>query len=429
MRLARLPAIATGAALLVSVQLSVPAAAATAPLVIGVDHGDFANQQPFPPFNRLFEYTDFFSRQVTIHTGDTIDFRSAPGSFHIVALARTELWARSTYPVALADNDGGGLTDIATGSGTNKLAFGPSNFPITGGSHHGGGAIDFTRGFGPPACGVALLGEAACTFSGGQDVEVLGPEIGVDYATGNLGFADQLVNITAQPGRYHYFCYIHPGMRGVLDVVGSGAGISTQAEIDAASNAQFASDQAQALAVEQQTNQVEFTGGAPGTRSYTVHVGIAAADNHVAIDEMFPRAPLNLAPGDSVQYLWRDPHNVHSVAFPAENPDVSLPEPFGFDCGTSYNGIPPTPGPPPICVEPGDTQFEVIGDPGNAGPGTVLSDPSLVVDSGVLGGTGYGVSPSAQSWWLATNGTSTPGAYHFQCTIHDWMQGTLTLGS
>src|SRR3989442_136255 len=429
MRLARLPAIATGAALLVSVQLSVPAAAATAPLVIGVDHGDFANQQPFPPFNGLFEYTDFFSRQVTIHTGDTIDFRSAPGSFHIVALARTELWARSTYPVALADNDGGGLTDIATGSGTNKLAFGPSNFPITGGSHHGGGAIDFTRGFGPPACGVALLGEAACTFSGGEDVEVLGPEIGVDYATGNLGFADQLVNINAQPGRYHYFCYIHPGMRGVLDVVGSGAGISTQADIDAASNAQFASDQAQALAVEQQTNQVQFTGGAPGTRSYTVHVGIAAADNHVAIDEMFPRAPLNLAPGDSVQYLWRDPHNVPSVAFPAENPDVSLPEPFGFDCGTSYSGIPPTPGPPPICVEPGDTQFEVIGDPGNAGPGTVLSDPSLVVDSGVLGGTGYGVSPSAQSWWLATNSTSKPGAYHFQCTIHDWMQGTLTLGS
>jgi plastocyanin len=276
---------------------------------------------------------------------------------------------------------------------------------------------------------VALLGEAACTFSGGQDVEVLGPEIGVDYATGNLGFADQLVNINAQPGRYHYFCYIHPGMRGVLDVVGGGASTSTQAEIDAASNTQFAEDQAQALATEQQTNQVAFTGGAPGTRTYTVHVGIGTANDRVAIDEMFPSQPLNLAPGDSVQYLWRDPHNVHSVAFPAENPDVPLPEAFGFDCGTSYNGFPPTPGPPPICVEPGDTQFEVIGDPGNAGPGTVLSDPSLVVDSGVLGGTGYGVSPSAQSWWLATNGTSKPGAYHFKCTIHDWMQGTLTLGS
>jgi plastocyanin len=424
MRIARLPALATATTLLLGFQLPVPAAAAASPLVIGVDHADFANQQP--PAGRLFEYTDFFSRHVTIHTGDTINFRSAPGSFHVVALARTELWARSTYPVALADNDGGGPTDIAAGSGTNKLVFGPSNFPITGGSHHGGGTIDFTRGFGPPACGVALLGEAACTFSGGQDVEVLGPEIGVDYKTGNLGFADQLVNINAQPGRYHYFCYIHPGMRGVLDVVGDGAGTSTQADIDAASNAQFASDQSEALATEQQTNKVQFTGGAPGTRRYTVDVGIAAANNHVAIDEMFPNAPLNLAPGDTVQYLWIDPHNIHSVAFPAGG--SNLPQPFGFDCGATYNGIPPTPGPPPICIEPGDKQFEVIGDPGNAGPGTVLSDPSVVVDAGVLVGTGYGVTPSAQSWWLATNGTSKPGAYHFQCTVHDWMQGTLTVG-
>src|SRR5256712_9658555 len=192
---------ARGRAFLVSLGWSVPGAAATAPLVIGVDHADFANQQPFPPFNRLFEYTDFFSRQVTIQTGDTIDFRSAPGSFHIVALARTELWARSTYPVALADNDGGGATDIATGSGTTKLVIGPSNFPITGGSHHGGGSIDFTRGFGPPACGVALLGEAPRTFSGGHGGAVLGPEVGVDYTTGNLGFADQLGDINAQPGR------------------------------------------------------------------------------------------------------------------------------------------------------------------------------------------------------------------------------------
>src|SRR3989454_770245 len=339
MRIARLPALATSVAVLLGFQFPVPAAATDSPLVIGVDHADFANQQP--QAGRLFEYTDFFSRQATIHTGDTIDFRSAPGSFHIVALARTELWARSTYPVALADNDGGGLTDIATGSGTNKLVFGPSNFPITGGSHHGGGTIP-------------------------------------------------------------------------------------QAELDPAENAQSASDQAQALVVEQQTNQVEFTRGAPGTRSYTVHVGIAAANNRVAIDEMFPSQPLALAPGDRVQFLWRDPHNVHSVAFPAESPN--LPQPFGFDCGTTYNGIPLTPGPPPICLEPGDSQFEVIGDPGNAGPGTVLSDPSVVVDSGVLGGTGYGVTPSAQSWSLSTNGGSKPGAYQFQCTIHDWMRGTLALG-
>lgn len=56
MRMARLPAIAAAGALLIGVQVSVPAAAGS-PLVIGVDHADFANQQP--QAGRLFEYTDF----------------------------------------------------------------------------------------------------------------------------------------------------------------------------------------------------------------------------------------------------------------------------------------------------------------------------------------------------------------------------------
>jgi plastocyanin len=348
----------------------------------------------------------------------------------VVALATNETVARQVYPVALADNDGGGATDIATGSGVNKLVFGPSNFPITGGCDNGqcNPTISFANGFGPPVCGVAALGESPCTFSGGHDIEVLGPNVGVNFATGQPAFVDQLVHVNAPTGTYHYFCYIHPGMRGTLNVVGGSQPASSQTEIDGRSLGQFISDRAQALAVEGQTNHVEFTGGAPGTRTYAVQMGIGAADNHVAIDEVFPNQPLNLAPGDSVQYLWRDPHNFHSVVFPAGNASAPVLQPFGFDCGTTYNGIPPTPGPPPICLEPGDTQFEVIGDPGNAGPGTVLSDPSVVVDSGVLGGSGYGVNPSAQSWSLATNGTSKPGAYHFQCTIHDWMQGTLAIG-
>src|SRR5438128_12362784 len=79
MRIGRLPSLATSAAVLFGFQFPVPAAATDSPLVIGVDHADFANQQP--QAGRLFEYTDFFSRQATIHTGDTIDFRSAPGLF------------------------------------------------------------------------------------------------------------------------------------------------------------------------------------------------------------------------------------------------------------------------------------------------------------------------------------------------------------
>ena len=112
--------------------------------------------------------------------------------------------------------------------------------------------------------------------------------------------------------------------------------------------------------------------------------------------------------------------NFHSVAFPANSP--ALPQPFGFDCGATYSGI--TPGAPITpCFEPNEP-FEVIGDPGNAPPGTMLTDPAAVVNAGVRGGTGYGVKPSSQDWRVVAD---KAGTYRYQCTIHDWMQGAITI--
>jgi plastocyanin len=363
---------------------------------------------------------------VTIHTGDTLDFRAAPGSFHIVSLAKSEKVARQVYPVAFADSDHDGA-DLATGSGTNKVVFGPSNFPITGGSTHGGGSIAFNNGFGPPVCGVAAFGEKPCTFAGGDDIEVIGPTPGFD-ATGTPAFVDQLVQINAAPGDYDYFCFIHPGMRGKLKVVDADDGTTTQAQIDRRSRDQFEDDRDAGLKLERDSSEVKFSGGAPGTRTYEVRVGVGSEQSHVAIDEMLPNKALNLAPGDKVHYVWQDPHNVHSVGFPAGS--ANLPEPFGFDCGPNppfYLGIPPVPGAPPpaVCIEPGDTQPEVIGDPGNAAPGTRLTTPTQLVDAGVRVGTGYGVKPSSQAWSVTTDSHTAAGSYAFQCTVHDWMRGVL----
>ena len=412
------------------VALAPPAAAKTPPspqtLTIGVDWADPANQNPNA--GRVFEYTDFFTRSVRIHSGDTLDFHTAPGAFHIVALAKSEQVARAVYPVALADADHDGA-DIATGSGTDKVIFGPSNFPITGGSTHGGGSIAFDNGFGPPVCGVAAFGEQPCTFAGGDDIEVIGPTPGFD-ANGNPAFVDQLVHITASPGEYDYFCFIHPGMRGKLDVVDAEDHTTAQSEIDRRSRDQFEDDREAGLDIERDANHVSFTGERPGSRTYEVHVGVGSPAAHVAIDEMLPSTPLNLMPGDKVKYLWSDPHNVHSLAFPAGSP--KLPEPFGFDCGPNapfYIGIPPTPGAPPpaVCVEPGDNQPEGIGDPGNAAPGTSLTNPAQLVDAGIRVGSAYHVTPSSQSWWLATDSHTNAGAYVFQCTVHDWMHGIVNV--
>jgi hypothetical protein len=67
------------------------------PQVIRIGYGDGENQQPFPPFNRLYVYAAFFNRSVTVHRGDTVDFQTQPFSFHIAALAADEAAARKVY--------------------------------------------------------------------------------------------------------------------------------------------------------------------------------------------------------------------------------------------------------------------------------------------------------------------------------------------
>jgi plastocyanin len=411
---------AVGVVLSGIIALVLPATAFAVPgapqtFVIGVDHVDPANKRP--DLHRLFEYTDFFSRQVRIHQGDTVDFRYAPGSFHIVGLAKSEKVARAVYPFAFADVDGG--MDTAIGTGLPKVVLGPSNYSITGGSTHGGGTIGTDPG--NPVCGVAGL-PSPCTFSGGDDIEVVGPTAG--YGPTEPAQVDQLVNVTAAPGEYAFFCFLHPGMRGTLNVVGRGAPTSTQKDIDARGLAQFQQDREQALQVERRLDRLDVRGEQPGERTFVVRVGATAADNHVAIDEMLPNRKLDLQGGDRVRFLWPDPHNIHSVAFPANS--LSLPDVYGWDCGSSFSNS--RTGPPPVCLEPGDTQPESIADPGTSPPGTSLTSPTAIVDSGLLFGTGYGVKPSTQRWSIRTD-AATAGTYLFQCTLHDAMQGQLNVNS
>jgi plastocyanin len=213
-------------------------------------------------------------------------------------------------------------------------------------------------------------------------------------------------------------------MTGTLTVVDPSQPATTQAQIDAAAPAQFAADRDAALAAEKAANVPSFTGGAPGTRTYQVKVGVGT--DKVAIDEMLPQQPPTLAPGDKVQYVWADAHNVHTVSFPTDS--KQLPAPFGFNCGTSFQS-PPGPGAPasgPPCMLPGATHPDFIGDPGNAASGTALSDPTAIVDSGVLVGTAYQF-PAPQQWSLVVNAGTKPGTYNYQCTVHDWMHGSLTV--
>jgi plastocyanin len=376
-------------------------------LVIGVDHVDPANQRP--DLNRVLEYTDFFSRSVTVHRHEVLDFRTAPGALHAIGLARDEDVARRVYPIATLDKD----DPNAIGSRDPKIALGPSNGFIIGGSTHGGGQIG--DGQTPPSCGLA--GEKVCTFKGGGDIEAEGPLGGTD-AQGNPVAVDWSISIDAPPGDYDYLCFLHPGMQGRLHVVDGDDSVTSQAANDARSDEQFERDQAQGLAAEAAANVVRFRGGVPGTRTYQVDVSVASPDLHATMLEMLPQH-LDLKAGDKVEYHWEAPNEVHTVGFPNGS---ALPPPFGFDCGATFQN--PAAGPP--CTEGGQPP-ELIGDPGLSPSGTALSSPSALVDSGVLPGRGYHLEPTTQRWSVTTNASTANGGYQYVCTVHDFMVGTLNV--
>jgi plastocyanin len=397
-------------------------------LVVGVDHADPAHQGE--NLNGAFDYTDFFPRTgVTLHSGDTLDLRYPAGAeFHVIGMGPSDAAARATYPVYLVDSDD---PIKAVGTDLPKIEFGAGVFSVIGGSTHGGGTVGKTPAP-PPDCGLVQANQPPCIFKGGDDIESAGPMVGFNQQN-QPAAADIAFKIMAPPGTYNYLCFVHPGMTGTVTVVDPATPTSTQAQLDVVAAAQFAADQAEGIAALQAANQVRFTGGAPGTRTYQVSVGTGTTDMHVSLLGMFP-ALLDLTPGDQVQYLLQAPNDPHTVTFPAGS--KTLPEPIGFDCGTSFQNPPSGPppsgspsGPSPLCLEPGRTQPELVGDPGNAPPGTALTNPAAMIDSGLLAGSGYGLTPSTQQWSITSNGATVAGTYKYQCTIHDNMVGTLVFAA
>lgn len=383
-----------GSTALLVAGLAIPTSAmASSPTVtIGVGHADFANQDPFVG-HRVFEYTDFFSRDVTVHPGDLVDFQTAPTEFHSIALAPAVI----PLPVFLADSDDA----PAKGTGLPKVAGGPG----------------LGLAFAGPTCGA--FGAPACVFNGGAPINS-----GAIAGFGRTGPAAVDWNVQIDSGTplgtYHYFCYIHPGMQGVLHVVASTTSGTTQGQIDTASAALFSADRQAALALETADNGAGPSAGAPGSRTWAVHVGDTTADGHAAILEMMPQSLPNVVSGDTVKYLW-GALEPHTVGF---GPDANLPGPFGWDCGTSYVAFGPQgPGAPPPCVEIEQGRPEIIGDPGTRGPGEGLNKQQLT-DSGFLVGSAYGLTPGA-TWWSVA--AAQPGSYPYHCTLHDFMVGSLTV--
>jgi plastocyanin len=369
--------------------VAVPARAASSPTVtVGVGHFDPHN------FTRPFvSYADFFGREVRVHQGDVVDFQTQPLEFHAIGLAMVV----DSRPLLVADID----DKPAQGTGLPKLAAGPT----------------LPQAFSPPTCGTS--GQQDCVFDGTAAVNAGGIG-GFDPATGQPVTVDWNVKITAPTGDYNYFCYIHPGMQGTLHVVTPDQPSDTGEQITK-SDAQFQQERTDAEnLIASDTNAAPS--GAPGSRTWSVHVGDTTSSRHATILAMMPASLPNVVSGDTVKFLW-GALEVHTVGF---GPEANLPAPFGWDCGKTYVGFGPNgPGssPPPPCVEVENGQPEAVGDPGSRGPGQGLNGNQLT-DSGLLSGSAYGVNPSAQWWSVAA---AQPGTYHYHCTVHDFMQASISV--
>jgi len=57
----------------------------------------------------------------------------------------------------------------------------------------------------------------------------------------------------------------------------------------------------------------------------------------------------------------------------------------------------------------------------------MLKSPTTLVDAGLLIGRGYDLEPTSQKWSLGTNNSTVAATYEYQCTVHDFMHGTLVV--
>jgi plastocyanin len=366
--------------------------------VIGVDHFDPANQQfdangPLPG-GKLFEYTDFFTRSVQVHSGDVLDFRVAIPDHLIQVTPGPEALSRQQFPLFAPDEEN------ALGSGGPKVLLGP---PVL--AELGPGGLQTCGGTANQSCDPGT-GFAVTSFPNGPT-------------------SDWFVAINASPGAtFNYFCHLHPGMRGTVTVVDSGTPIQSQAGLNTAADAQFAADKTEGEAAYANAQVPSYSGGAPGSRTYLVHAGLTTSDRHVAIHDMLPDK-LNLVSGDVVKYDIQF-NVIHTVSFLA---GPGLRSPFGVDTCKGYVPLNAPPPPFPPCTEfengpTGNPGPEIIVDPGTRASGTGLN-MQQGANSGVLLGADYGPfygNFGASSWSVAA---AQPGTYAYQCTIHDWMTGTL----
>ena len=200
-----------------------------------------------------------------------------------------------------------------------------------------------------------------------------------------------------KPGVYRFFCLVHPGMHGVINVLPSTATPPTAEQTAAALKTQAGKVIADLRRIQSQNP----------TEKLTVWVG-AGTQSGAEVASMFPRR-LVVKTGDVVKFVNHDTTDIHTVTF----------GPVGYTGQIEKTFISPKGIANPFGV--------LSSEP----PGATPPPPEALVYDGANHGNGYlnaGVlSPysSNQTPHLVRIKFTRPGIYHFECVIHQNMDGTI----
>jgi len=198
-------------------------------------------------------------------------------------------------------------------------------------------------------------------------------------------------------GTFTFNCLVHPGMKGTVKVLRAGKTVPTAAQDRAIARAQAAT----ALAEAKRLARVH-----PGAKTVLAgHDG----PGPVAWLRFFPEN-LKIRAGTTVNFKLGSSREVHTITFGPTAYTGAIEEAF-------TTALPNPKGPPTLLVNP---LASYPSDPGPLPPYTGANHGNGFEGAGILGKGGP--LPSAVKITF-----TKPGVYHYECTIHTNMDGTVTV--